>query len=625
MKEVKNSNITITHPWLCLQWHPTKNENLKPDDFTYGSDKKIWWKCDKGTDHEWDTSISHRTIKKSKCPICCGQKAVLSNCLATLNPELTKQWHPTKNGTLTPWNVTCGSGIKVWWKCNKADDHEWEAVISSRVNGCECSCCNGKTAVNSNCLSTTHPDISKQWHSTKNGNLKPEQFTSGSNKKVWWKCDKIEDHEWETSIINRTKGHGCSCCDGKTVVLSNCLATTQPEIAKQWHQTLNGQLTPYDFTQYSETQKIWWKCDKVDDHIWEAFISTRTSGKGCACCEGRQVVLSNCLATTRPDLCVEWHSTKNGNLTPFNITEGCGKKVWWKCDKADDHEWESTINNRNNGNNCHCCSGQKVVLSNCLATTHPKIVEQWHPTKNGDLTPFNVTFGTRIKVWWKCPVEDDHIWNTAISNRTVGDSNCPCCCGQKVCSSNCLATTHPKIAEQWHPTKNRTLTPFNITHGTHKKVWWKCPNNPEHEWLASISNRTKNICGRNCPTCNESQGEKTIKEFLQKNNFTYIPQYKLDDCRGIRNKLPFDFAVFKNEKLFCLIEFNGIQHYESTSFGCHSSEESENNFEKLKKNDIIKIKYCESKNILLIQIPYLDFNNIEKILIDKLSTIMFGI
>jgi len=57
---------------------------------------------------------------------------VKSNCLATVKPELTKEWHPTKNGSLTPYDVVIFSNKKVWWKCPEGDDHEWLATIASR-------------------------------------------------------------------------------------------------------------------------------------------------------------------------------------------------------------------------------------------------------------------------------------------------------------------------------------------------------------------------------------------------------------------------------------------------------------------------------------------------------------
>ncbi len=46
-------------------------------------------------------------------------------------------------------------------------------------------------------LAQTHPDIAKQWHPTNNGDLSPSDVTKGSHKKIWWKCDKEDDHEWE--------------------------------------------------------------------------------------------------------------------------------------------------------------------------------------------------------------------------------------------------------------------------------------------------------------------------------------------------------------------------------------------------------------------------------------------
>ena len=82
-------------------------------------------------------------------------------------------------------------------------------------------------------LAETHPEVAKQWHPSKNGDLMPNDFTSGSSKKVWWKCDKGDDHEWEAIVKNRTKGARCAICHGKKVVQSNCLQTLNPNLSKQ--------------------------------------------------------------------------------------------------------------------------------------------------------------------------------------------------------------------------------------------------------------------------------------------------------------------------------------------------------------------------------------------------------
>ena len=123
--------------------------------------------------------------------------------------------------------------------------------------------------------------------------------------------------------------------------------------------------------------------------------------------------------------------------------------------------------------------------------------------------------------------------------------------------------------------------------------------------------------GKRCPKCSTSRGEKAISNYLDKRGIIYIPQYRFTDCVNIR-PLPFDFAIFSNAyELYCLIEFDGIQHYKMKSFG-ESNDESMLNFEHTKYNDKIKTQYCLNKNIHLLRIPYYEINNIEQILSEKL-------
>ena len=487
-------SLAEVNPELAKQWHPTKNGELTPGDVTHGSHKKVWWKCEVADDHEWEASVKSRS-NGNDCSCCRGLTVVPSNCLATLDPQLASQWHPSKNDGLTPFDVTPGSRKKVWWKCEEEEDHEWTASPNKRaINGCPC--CSGYKVVNSNCLATLKPKIAEQWHPTKNGKLTPSDVTSGSNEKVWWKCNKADDHEWAASILSRSNGNDCSCCRGLTVVPSNCLATLDPQLASQWHPSKNDGLTPFDVTPGSR-KKVWWKCEEEEDHEWEASVKSRYHGSGCPCCSGYKVVNSNCLATLKPKIAEQWHPTKNGKLTPSDVTSGSNEKVWWKCNKADDHEWDATIEGRANGRGCPCCDGKKVVSSNCLATLNPELAREWHPTKNGDFTPNDITPGSKKIVWWKCDKADDHEWEAQITSRSR-ESGCPCCSGKKVVPSNCLTTLNPKLAGEWHPTKNGDFTPNDITPGSKKIVWWKCDKADDHEWTASILNRSR---GSGCPWC----------------------------------------------------------------------------------------------------------------------------
>ena len=155
----------------------------------------------------------------------------LETSLLEKNPELAKQWNPIKNGKLKPHMVTPGSGEKVWWKCD--NNHEWLSRICSRNKGSNCPICSGQLVHRTTCLSTINPDLSKQWHPIKNGQLTPEDFTSGSGKRVWWLCEN--GHEWESVIANRNNGDGCPYC---------------------YHILMSGENSPHYGKKHSEKSKI---------------------------------------------------------------------------------------------------------------------------------------------------------------------------------------------------------------------------------------------------------------------------------------------------------------------------------------------------------------------------------
>ena len=185
---------------LVKEFDLKKNSPLRPKDLSYGSNKKVWWKCIKG--HEWKTTISNRTNKTNgtNCPYCSNKKVSKENNLKFLFPEIAKEWHPTKNGNLTSEDVTKGSNKKVWWKCIKG--HEWQKTIYEKTQGNKCPICNSFNFV--------FPNIAKEWHPTKNGNLTSEDVTQHSGKIVWWKC--IKGHEWKVSVNNRSRGNNCPHC-----------------------------------------------------------------------------------------------------------------------------------------------------------------------------------------------------------------------------------------------------------------------------------------------------------------------------------------------------------------------------------------------------------------------------
>lgn len=116
------NSLSQIYPELAKQWHVRLNNGLTSDDVTINSKRRI----------------------KHGCPICAGKKAVLSNSLSISHAYVAQEWHPYKNNSLTASEVTAGSGKKIWWKCARHDDHEWEASVYSRTMGKGCPTCAGR-------------------------------------------------------------------------------------------------------------------------------------------------------------------------------------------------------------------------------------------------------------------------------------------------------------------------------------------------------------------------------------------------------------------------------------------------------------------------------------------------
>ena len=138
--------------------------------------------------------------------------------LQSLYPELSKEWNYEKNAPLEPYMFSPDSTKKVWWDCERG--HEWIATINSRTRlGRGCKQCyhknQGEIFIKAiiqkrGSLEDVYPEIAKDWHPTKNSDLKPSMVTPRSGKKVWWMCEK--GHEWEQTVHDRTRPNPCPEC-----------------------------------------------------------------------------------------------------------------------------------------------------------------------------------------------------------------------------------------------------------------------------------------------------------------------------------------------------------------------------------------------------------------------------
>lgn len=296
-----------------------------------------------------------------------GNKTLYDYCLEQEKFQLLAQWDKGKNGSATPKTVTYGSARKVWWRCDQG--HEWETTVYSRaIKESNCPYCAGlRVLPGKNDLESTYPELAMQWHPTKNGDLRPCDVAKTTQKEVWWLCD--QGHEWKTKVFIRTMhGSGCPVCAGKVLVFGkNDLQSNFPEVAKQWHPTLNGELTPENVMQFS-SQKVWWVCER--GHEYSAAVARRTKqGTGCPYCANKKVLAGfNDLATRNPEVARQWHPTLNGELTPEQILAGSVRKVWWQCSLG--HEWKARVSSR-------AAASRKTGCPGCAGVNRRKKTEKY--------------------------------------------------------------------------------------------------------------------------------------------------------------------------------------------------------------------------------------------------------
>ena len=231
-------NLATEHPHLLPDWHPDNPH--PPTDYTPNSNKRVQWRCSNPVElhgqpgtcgHEWTALINSRASGNG-CPGCRGLASTWWNNLGSVRPDLAAQWHPTKNSTLTPGDVTTGSKDRAWWQCDAQIDHadgttvpcgyEWPSTVDNRNRGKGCSACSGRVVTDRNRLSLLRPDLVAEWHP--DNDTSPEDLSFGSDYIAAWRCSNeyfdADDvvvgacgYEWRTKVANRaTMGNDCPRC-----------------------------------------------------------------------------------------------------------------------------------------------------------------------------------------------------------------------------------------------------------------------------------------------------------------------------------------------------------------------------------------------------------------------------
>lgn len=561
--KTKVKSLAELFPNLVLEWNYERNGDLTPYMVTPGSSRKVWWICSHG--HEWEAIISNRTSKicPRGCPFCSNHLLTKENCLANKNSELAKDWCYELNGEHTPDNVQAGGKLTVWWECH-ACGHRWQAQIYQRNKGHYlCPYCNSlaktcpelladwnyekntgldptiigagsheiaqwkchkcgyewqsaiverklghKTCVGCHSIAVTHPNVIKDWDSERNWPLTPYDVTSGSNKIVWWHCSRNPKHRLQRSVQSYCKT-GCSICSkGRNTSINEIsfylgLLCIFPDALSR--HKINGDkklevdiwipslllAIEYDSHRYHKSE------DKVQlDAAKDIALNKigirliRIREELLPSPNGSEVIVIKIL---------DWRKSLKQSFSELIAT------IKALCEGSNLDIAKMSILSKNVDIDLKQIEAQAYIANvpekESLAYNYPDLIKEWHPTKNGELSPWDVRPFANFKVWWKCP-KCGYEWMAVIGKRTIG-RGCPLENGRGsaliITEKNSLGSCFPDIAKELDPELNDFASPDQIYQYSLKVFQWRCFKNQEHVWSSSVADRTRK--GHGCPLC----------------------------------------------------------------------------------------------------------------------------
>lgn len=361
-------------------------------------------------------------------------------------------------------------------------------------------------------------------------------------------------------------------------------------------------IEPFNYTTANKT-RLKLKCN-IDGHEWNpSYSSFVIMNIGCPKCGGSLKITQKDAELKVQEKCKLKNITLVESFVYINSNE---TKLKLKCN-IDGHEWIPSYSSfiiHDKG--CTICgnkrNSERLLLSQ--EDANKNVNNRCKETNYKLMKPFNYN-GNETELYLRCDIHN-HEWIVRYVNFVNNKTGCKFCGFEKTAN---LKRYSQEEANECVIKKcndiNCVFEPF-IYDGYNTKLYLTC-NKYGHSWISLFSAFIMGDSG--CPYCKESKGENKIEKYLNNLNIEHIRQMKFDDCKGIRNRLPFDFYI---PCLNTCIEFDGSQHFESKS---HWGGES--GFNDIKRSDSIKNEYCEKNDIRLIRIKYTE--DVEKILKESLN------
>ena len=429
-----NNNLYIKYPELMKIWDFEKND-IDPKEVTPSSNKKFWWKCEKGHSFKQSPNRINRGIG---CGYCAGYLVSEDNNLEYKFPEIAKEWNYEKNYPLKPNEVVVGSHKKVWWKCHKG--HEWETKVTNRTfqgknfTGTNCPHCFPQTSKEEIRVYSEIKYIFKdaKWREKLHGK-ELDVYIPNLNLGI-----EFDGQRWhkDKSEIDREKNIFFERKGVKVVRLRQGLKKiSEKDICFSNHMKIN---ILHDLFKLIK-KEFDFKDSKLEEYLQSSSFKNDSMYKELI----HQISMplpGEKIFDKYPELKNYWDFKENHPLIPEYFSFGSSESVWWKCSKG--HKFKQKISAKTkNINGCPICSGNQVSKENSLESLFPEIAKEWHYEKNHPLEPSHVTARSGRKVWWKCQKDRKHEWIAQIGAR-VGTkksgqgTGCPHCYSKKIQNSN---------------------------------------------------------------------------------------------------------------------------------------------------------------------------------------------
>ena len=376
------TSLDATHPEIARHWAQDLNGSTTPRDVLFGTSDRYVWRCDAG--HTYRATINSQTKAEANgCPYCTHRRAWAGETgIDPCRPDMLERWDYESN-TVSPKDVLPHSSRIFRWTC--ARGHSYRSPAAAVAEGRGCGVCRGRQVVAGvNDLASQRPDVAREWHPTRNGKRAPSMVYVNSRAHVWWRCRK--GHEWETEVAKRTvESQGCrECAFERSRVRAgvNSLADLRPELAEQWHRTLNGDLRPSDIG-IGNHLVVWWRCPR--GHAFPRGTAVRVRKPLCPYCANKWVLPGeNDIVTRHPQLIRDW-SLRN---RPAVVTLPGNSRRYWFC--LNGHLAFETVPNRIKTRGCPKCPESEramnlPILSNLASAPYLEVIRRLPPDSSGEV------------------------------------------------------------------------------------------------------------------------------------------------------------------------------------------------------------------------------------------------